>query len=77
MAALPTEIQARRDAEDRAAQLGQERAELAKKARKNTKGIKDLLPVALESGLTMEALAQLTKVSRQTLHQWRSEASDD
>lgn len=73
---LPAEIQARRKVEDRAAELGDERSALAKKASANAKEIKELMPVALDAGVTMEMLSKLTRVSRQTLHQWRQESAD-
>lgn len=73
MNALPPQMQARRDAEDRAIKLGQERVAIAKQTAANTTAIKKLLPDALAAGLTMEAVAELTKVSRQTLHQWRGD----
>lgn len=76
MIELPDDIKARRDAEDAAAELGQERAALAKKVTGNSKKIRELLPGALEAGVTMESLAKLTKVSRQTLHAWRDEEKD-
>ena len=47
MDALPADIQARRDAEDCAVKLGQERVRLAKQAAGNTREIKELMPVAL------------------------------
>jgi hypothetical protein len=70
---LPTDIQARRNFEDTLATLGQQRAELYASLGGNTSEIKRLLGAALDAGVTMETIAKLTRVSRQTLHQWRSE----
>jgi hypothetical protein len=70
---LPMDIQARRDAEDCAAKLGLQRTALKATTDENTANIKELLPTALAAGVTMETLARLTGVSRQTLHQWHNE----
>lgn len=66
-------MQARRDFEDQFAALGQQRAKLNAEIAVNTGTIKELLGAALTAGVTMETLAQLSGVSRQTLHQWRNE----
>jgi hypothetical protein len=73
MVELPPEIQARRNAEDTAIQLGQERAELEASLASNTLRIKELISPALAFGITLEALSQMVRVSRQTLHHWRNE----
>lgn len=57
--------------EDAAILLGQERANLDRALAGNTQRIKELLPVALDAGISLDALAKLVNVSRQTLHQWR------
>ncbi len=69
---LPPEIRAQREVEDRAAQLGVQRAALNTETAANTANVKELLPQALAVGVPMETIAKLTGVSRQTLHQWRN-----
>jgi ParB-like chromosome segregation protein Spo0J len=68
---LPPDIQARREVEDEAAKLGLQRAALNTTLAENTASVKELLAVALDVGVTMETIATLTGISRQTLHQWR------
>jgi DNA invertase Pin-like site-specific DNA recombinase len=69
---IPRDIKAQRDVEDRAAQLGVQRAALNIKSAENSAAVKELLPDALATGVPMETIARLTGISRQTLHQWRN-----
>lgn len=73
MVDIPADIQARRNIEDTALQLGQERAELDANLTGNTTTIKEIIGLALDAGIPLEQLAQMVHVSRQTLHQWRNE----
>jgi transcriptional regulator GlxA family with amidase domain len=74
MTDLPPDIQARREVEDRAAQLGAERSELENKAATNIDAILDLLHDAEEAGIPLDQIARLVGVSRQTLYRWREVA---
>jgi hypothetical protein len=66
-------MQARRDVEDRAVQLGAERAELDTKLALNTAKIKSLMGEAVAARIPLEGFAKMVGVSRQTLHHWRGE----
>jgi hypothetical protein len=71
MTELPPDMQARRDIEDRAIRLGDERRDLDNRVAENTQGIIDLIPEAADAGITFDNLARMVGVSRQTLHRWR------
>jgi len=73
MVNIPADIQTRRNVEDAALQLGQERAQLDAKLTGSTTKIKGIIGLALDAGIPLEQLAQMVHVSRQTLHQWRKE----
>lgn len=74
---LPPEIVAKRAVEDRAAKLGSTRATLEGNLNRNTTEIRALLRDSIDAGVSLDLLAQLTHVSRQTLHRWRDEGLDD
>jgi hypothetical protein len=74
VAALPTSIKARRDLEDRAAELGAKRAKLQARLESNTSAMTALVGRAEGSGIPYEQLAALLGVSRQTLFNWREAA---
>lgn len=71
---LPQDIQARRAIEDRAAKLGVRRRGYETGLRRNYEEISDLLRDAEGSGVSLEQLAALLGVSRQSLSKWRDEA---
>ena len=71
MASLPPDMQARREIEDRALELGAERAGLEDRLGTNTEQIGDLLSKALETGVPVEHYSRMVGVSRQTLYRWQ------
>jgi hypothetical protein len=74
MSDLDHSIQARRAIEDRLIQLGNERDELTRKTSENIQGITDAMAVAVDAGIPIEYIAQLVRVSRQTLYRWKEGA---
>jgi hypothetical protein len=70
---LPSDMQAKRAIEDRAATLGVERRDIEANLAANSQAIIDLLCEMERSGVRVpyEHLASLTYVSRQTLYRWR------
>lgn len=74
MTDLNQSIQARRAIEDRLIQLGNERDELTRKTSENIQAITDAMAVAVEAGIPIEYVAQLVRVSRQTLYRWKEGA---
>lgn len=70
---LPADLLARRAIEDRAAKLGASRAALEADLGRNTAEIRVLLRDSEGVAVPLDQLAQLTGVSRQTLHRWRNE----
>jgi hypothetical protein len=66
-----TEIDRRRDIEDRALKLRAERAELHEGLRENTAAITALLAEAVELGIAVEQFARLVGIRRQSLYRWR------
>jgi DNA-binding transcriptional regulator YiaG len=75
MNTLPSSIQARRAVEDRAVQLAEQRHKIDDQVAENTQAIIDLLPEAAKVGITLDQLAEVIGVSRQTLHRWREVAA--
>lgn len=71
---LDQSIQARRAIEDQLIQLGNERDELTRKTSENIKAITDAMAVAVAAGIPIEYVAQLVRVSRQTLYRWKEGA---
>jgi ParB-like chromosome segregation protein Spo0J len=71
---LPPNIQARREIEDRAAKLGVRRRGYETALKRNNAEISDLLRDAEGTGASLEQLAALLGVSRQSLSKWRDEA---
>jgi hypothetical protein len=71
---LPSNIQARRAIEDRAAKLGVRRRSSETALKKNNEEIGALLRDAEGSGVPLEQLAALLGVSRQSLAKWRDDA---
>jgi transcriptional regulator GlxA family with amidase domain len=67
-------IEARRQLEDWAFKLGEERRQLDGQLSANTNQIMTLLPQAIEAGIPLDQLAQMVGVSRQSLHRWRNES---
>jgi DNA-binding transcriptional regulator YiaG len=67
----PPDIQARRSVEDRAVQLGSARNELAARTTQNTQAIIDLLREPTHTLISLDHLANLLGVSRQSLYRWR------
>jgi DNA-binding transcriptional regulator YiaG len=76
VAGLPNSIKARREIEDRAAQLGAKRAKLQSRLAANTSSMTELVRRAEGSGIPYEELAALLGVSRQTLFNWREAARE-
>jgi hypothetical protein len=74
MSDLDQSIQARRAIEDRLIQLGNERDELTRKTSENIQAITDAMAVAVDAGIPIEYIAQLVRVSRQTLYRWKEGA---
>jgi hypothetical protein len=66
-----TEIDQRREIEDRALNLRAERAELHGALRENTAAITSLLAEAGELGIAVEQFARLVGIRRQSLYRWR------
>jgi len=71
MATTLPELQARRAIEDAALRVRADREELQHQLARNTQNAIDLVRPALESGLSLDQLADLIGVSRQTLYRWR------
>jgi DNA-binding transcriptional regulator YiaG len=74
MTKLPADMQARRAIENRAAKLGRERQGYDAGLKRNSAKISELLRDAEGSGVSLEQLAALLGVSRQSLSKWRDEA---
>lgn len=75
MSELPPDIKTRREVEDRAAQLGDERRRLQAQTAANTQAIIDLLRDSDGANVTYEQLASLLGVTRQTVFTWREQAA--
>jgi|GEM_PF-3635382 len=71
---LSEDLKAQRAIEDRLIKLGTEREGLLAKTSDNIQAITDTIGVALDAGLTIERVAQLVRVSRQTLYRWKEGA---
>jgi hypothetical protein len=73
-----TTIDRRREIEDRAIELGEQRVQLLGQFRKSTAAnamaITALLDRAVELGITVEHFARLVGVRRQSLYRWRADA---
>jgi transcriptional regulator GlxA family with amidase domain len=74
MTNIPTDIQARREVEDRAIKLGEERLDLENREAANIEAVIDLIPEATDAGIPFDHLAKLVGVSRQTLYRWQEVA---
>jgi transcriptional regulator GlxA family with amidase domain len=74
MSQLPENIQARRAIEDQAVALGVERRNIDDQQIGNTRAIIDLIPSATEAGVSLEDLASMVQVTRQTLYRWQETA---
>ena len=72
-----TSIDRRRATEDRALELGAERAELRRRLRENTTAITALCGTAVELGITVQHFARLVGVRRQSLYRWREGTRDN
>jgi transcriptional antiterminator len=66
------ELQKRREIEDRAIELGEERAEIKRQLDANTDRIIELLDSAVER-VPLEHLARYLNVGRATLYRWLDE----
>jgi len=64
-------MQARRDFEDRALQLGADRAKLEGQLGSNLEQIVDLLDEAPKVGVPVDHYAKMIGVRRQQLYRWR------
>jgi predicted TIM-barrel fold metal-dependent hydrolase len=71
MAELPPEMQARREFEDQALQLGAERAKLENQLGSNLEQIVALLDKAPGVGVSIDHYARMIGVRRQQLYRWR------
>ena len=71
MATLPPEIQARRDFEHQALELGSKRVRLEGELGSNLEQIVDLLDKAHEVGVPIDHYARMVGVRRQQLYRWR------
>jgi hypothetical protein len=71
MTDLPEDIQARRSIEDRFINLGTERRELQDKTKVIVKAMVDLVPEALQAGISFDGIAKLIGIPRQTLYRWQ------
>jgi hypothetical protein len=71
MSKQEAELRHRREIEDRAIALGDERTELDDQLGANTTAIVELLRDWEGSGIPFEHLASLVGVSRQTLYRWQ------
>jgi predicted transcriptional regulator len=71
---LPQNIQARRAIENRASKLGVRRRGYETGLKQNSAEITKLLRDAEGSGVSLEQLAALLGVTRQSLAKWRDEA---
>lgn len=71
---LPEDLKAQRAIEDKLIKLGTEREALMRKTSDNIQAITDQIDVALDAGVTIERVAQLVRVSRQTLYRWKDGA---
>lgn len=75
MSELPSHVQAQRDFEDEALQLGNERGWLEGQLGSNLEKIVDLMDKAPEHGVSIERFAGLVGVRRQQLYRWRDSIS--
>ena len=76
MSKLPSQIQARRAIEDRAAKLGHQRRTYEAGLARNTEEIIALLRDAEGSGVPNDQLAALLGVSRQSIYNWREKPGE-
>jgi hypothetical protein len=67
-------IDRRRDVEDRALKLRDERAEMHGQIRENTAAMTALLEEAVSLGIAVDQFARLVGVRRQSLYRWRAVA---
>ena len=67
-------LQARRAIEDELIKLGSERHDLLVKTSDNIQAITQAMALAIEAGIPIEYVAQLVRVSRQTLYRWKEGA---
>jgi hypothetical protein len=75
MTDLPPNMQAKRAVEDQALALGAERRKIDDQHIANTRAIIALIPHAGEAGVSLDDLASMVQVSRQTLYRWRDVAA--
>jgi hypothetical protein len=68
---IPAELQARREIEDRAAQLGEDRSQIQAQLTENTWAMMELLRTRQHTLIPLDHLANLLGVSRQSLYRWR------
>jgi transcriptional regulator GlxA family with amidase domain len=68
---IPADIQARRSVEDAAIKLGKDRHEIERREVANIQAIVDLIPRAAAAHVSLDQLAKLIGVSRQTLYRWQ------
>jgi hypothetical protein len=71
---IPSRIQAKREVEDDAIKLGQERLDLDNRVAANTQAVIDLLPRAADAGVPFDHIASMVGVTRQTLYRWQEVA---
>ena len=68
---VPSRLQAKREVEDQAIKLGEERRELDERVAANIQAVIDVLPKAADAGVPFDHIATMVGVSRQTLYRWR------
>ncbi len=69
-------VQARRDVQDKAIELGDERARLETRLAEMTSEALELMSAAERNGLCIEALAELIQINRTTLYRRRAVAAN-
>jgi hypothetical protein len=68
---IPSRLQAKREVEDEAIRLGEERRDLDERTTNNTQAVIDLLPRAADAGVPFDHVATMVGVTRQTLYRWQ------
>jgi hypothetical protein len=71
---IPSRLQAKREVEDEAIKLGEERRDLDDRIAANTQAVIDLLPRAADAGVPFDHVATMVGVTRQTLYRWQEVA---